>query len=55
MLAIDTQSSAVKLEIWVVFMGSIRGSEPTSRRRQTWFEPMGDDALAAGDHHLTLY
>ena len=31
----------------------ILGSSLASRRRHTLFEPMGD-ALAAGDHHLTL-
>ena len=32
---------------------SILSSEPTSHRRHTWFEPIGD-ALAAGDPHFTL-
>ena len=31
----------------------ILSSEPTSQRRHTWFEPMGD-VLTAGDHHLLL-
>ena len=33
---------------------AIHGSEPTSQGCHSWFEPMGE-ALAAGDHHLTLY
>ena len=43
--------------IWLHFIGllgiDILGSRPMSRRRHTLFEPMGD-ALAAGDHQLTL-